>query len=1003
MRNLFTSCLVVGCLLFSANIARGQDITVSGKVTDAAGAPLPGVSVILKGTTRGTQTSESGNYTIKIPGNGTLSFSYITYSTQEIPINGQAIVNVSLKEESSALDEVVVIGYGTAQKRDLTGSITQVKGADIVNKPGTNPVANLQGKVSGLQVTNSGRPGQEPDIRIRGTNSINGAKPLYVVDGMLNDNINFLNPDDIDHIDILKDPSSLAIFGVRGANGVIAITTKRAVQGQLNFEFSTKVGMKDVNHRMDLTDATQFKELYDEQLRNQGSSPYNYDNWTGNTDWQNEIFRHGIINYNNISVSGATERNSFRMGLGNMVDQGVINHEQQSQYSLNFSDELKITDHFKTGIVFNGYRAKLPVNRDVFGAVLAAPIAPVYNDDYGLYYSMPDFQRAQVGNPLVDIEERKNTAININYRAVGNVYAEVDFFKNFTFRVNLSGDYGFNTFRNYQGLVSVYNPDLDGDNKAEAIGNLLTSVQQEQNTYYKYQTDWLLSYKNSFGKHNINATAGYTTYIQGVESTVAKRTQGDGLEIPNDPDYWYAGIGDANTQTNDGTASEYRTLSYLGRAMYNYDGKYLFNASYRLDGSSAFAKGGKPWQSFYAFGGAWDVTKENFMNDQKIFDLVKVKGSWGSLGNQNVGGDKYPMYPQLQAGNSAVFGDRLIPSYGQSYIPDPNLHWEVVKSWEAGFEMRAFKNRLNLDAVYYHKKTDGVLVTVPGIAGSVPGLGNLGQIENKGLEISTGWTQQMGKDFSVSLGGNITTVDNKVLSLSSAGYDIVDGPSRTVAGQPIGYFYGLIEEGVFQTQEEIRLAPTNGLGGGDFLPGDIRYKDINDDGVIDVKDRTIIGNPTPDFYYGVSLGLNYKNFDLGLDFQGVYGNEIFRTWNQNQYATFNFLTDRLNRWNGVGTSNWEPILNEGRSNNRQNSSYYIEDGSFFRLRDVTLGYTFPTEVIKRMRIKGLRIYLNAQNAFTWSHNTGFTPEIGGSATKFGVDAATYPVPAIYTFGLNLNF
>ncbi|SFC34670.1 TonB-linked outer membrane protein, SusC/RagA family [Parapedobacter composti] len=1002
MRNLFTSCFLWLCIVW-AGTTYAQDTKVSGKVTDAiTSVGLPGVTVTVKGTSIATQTDAAGNYSIEVGTADTLIFRSLGFATQEIAVRGRTVIDAIMEDDSTELGEVVVIGYGTAQKRDLTGSIAQVKGAEIVDRPGTNPVANLQGKVSGLQVTNSGRPGQEPDIRIRGTNSINGVKPLYVVDGLLNDNINFLNPADIESIEVLKDPSSLAIFGVRGANGVIAITTKRARAGQLNFEFSSRLGIKDVAHRMKLTDAAQFRELYEEQRFNQGDAPYDYTHWQANTDWQDEIFTNGLLNYNNLSVSGATERNSFRMGVGYSHDEGIIRNERHRQLTLNVSDELKITDNFRTGIVFNGYRAQLPVERGVFGAILAAPIAPVFNEEYGLYHSMPDFQRAQVNNPLVPIEERKNSQIRLNYRAVTNAFAEVDFLQDFNFRVNLSADYGFNQFRTYQGLVRVYNPDMSGENKAELIDNQLTSVEQEQNKYYKYQTDWLLNYKKSFGLHNLTAMGGFTTYMQGFEATTARRTQGEGLEIPNDPDYWYVGIGDVNTQRGGGTAWEYRTLSYLARALYNYDGKYLLNASFRRDGSSAFAKG-NPWQNFYAVGGAWVLTRENFMQDQTWVNLLKIRGSWGSLGNQDVGGNRYPMYPQLVAGNSTVFGNRLVPAYGPEYIPDPNLRWEVVKAWEAGFELSAFNNRFDLEAVYYHKNTDGVLVRIPGIFGSLPGLGNLGEIENKGLELSTRWNQRMTDDWRFSIGGNITTVKNNVIALSTDGYNIIDGPSRTIAGYPIGYFWGYIHDGIFQTEAEIAQAPENGLGSGRFRPGDIRFRDVNGDGRIDVNDRTMIGNPTPDFFYGISLNTSYRNFDLNLEFQGVYGNEIMRTWNQSQFATYNFLRDRMGRWNGVGTSNWEPILDEGRANNRQHSTYFIEDGSFFRLRDVTLGYTFPQETIARMNLKSLRLFFNAQNVFTLANNTGFTPEIGGSAVSFGVDNGTYPVPAIYTFGINLNF
>lgn len=994
--------IVLIALLYTTVVNAQSSIT--GIVKDSQTlATISGVTVTIKGKSAVTQTNNLGQFSINATPTDSLIFAFIGYKKQSILVGSNKSLNIFLDSENNDLEEVVVIGYGTARKRDLAGSITQIKGSEIVDRPGTNPVANLQGKVPGLQVTNSGRPGQEPDIRIRGTNSINGAKPLYVVDGLLNDNINFLNPADIENIEVLRDPSSLAIFGVRGANGVIAITTKRAKNGQLNFDFNTRIGVKNVAKRMDMLNAAEFKELYEEQRFNQGDYPYDYTNWNGNTNWQDEIFRNGVLNYNNLSVSGATERNSFRMGLGYSTDEGVINHEKHSQITLNLADEIKLTDNFRTGIVINGYRARLPQERGVFGAILAAPIAPVFNQEYGLYNTMPDFQRAQVGNPLVDIEDRKNTYIGINYRALANWYAEVDFFKNFNFRVNLSADYGFNNFRSYQGLVSVYNPDIQGTNKSERIGNQLTSVNHEQNTHYKYQTDWLLNYKNSFGKHNLTLLGGFTTYLQGVEATVARRTQGSGLEIPNDPDYWFVGIGDVATTTGTSTATEYRTLSWLGRALYNYDNKYILNASIRRDGSSAFAKNGKPWQNFYSIGGAWVVTEESFMKDVEAINSLKIKASWGSLGNQNVGGNRYPMYPLLVTGNSAVFGDELIPALEPEYIPDPNLHWEVVKSWEAGFELTAFKNRLNLEAVYYNKNTNDILVRIPGILGSRPGLGNLGNIENKGIEVGASWRQIINNDWEVTLGANITTVKNKVVSLSTDGYDIIQGASRTIAGYPIGYFWGYVHDGIFQTQADVNQYATNGLGGGPFLPGDIKYKDLDGNGIINTLDRTMIGNPTPDFYYGISLGASYKNIDLGIELQGLYGNEILRTWNQNQFATFNYLSERLGRWNGEGTSNWEPIVHEGRSVNRQFSTYFIEDGSFFRIRDISLGYTLPSHVVSKLKLKNLRLFLNAQNVGTFSNNTGFTPEIGGSTTSFGVDNGTYPVPAIYTFGLNLNF
>jgi TonB-linked SusC/RagA family outer membrane protein len=978
-----------------------ESLTITGTVTSAAdGETLPGVTVIVKDKDVATQTDADGNYSIVAQANDILVFSYLGFSRQEVPINNRSIIDVALESEGQALDEVIVIGYGTAQKKDLTGSITTVKGQDVADKPSTNPISSIQGKVAGVQVVNSGQPGVEPDVRIRGTNSINSVKPLYVVDGILNDNINFINPADIESMEILKDPSSLAIFGVRGANGVIIINTKRAKTGELNFNFNSTVGFKTVADRMALTDASGFKLLYDEQLANEGNPPFDYTNWQGNTNWQDEIFHNGILNYNNLSVSGATEKNKFYMGLGYTTEQGLILHEKMNKISLSLNDELQLSDRFKVGVNFNGYRSELPQLRGVAAAIRAVPIAPVFNDQYGLYHTLPSFQRAQIWNPLVDIDDRKNTSINREYRAVGSVFGEVNFLEHFTFRASLLADYGFNQGRGYSPLINVYNPDIAGESKIDRL-NEVTSVNQFQNIFTKVQSDWLLTYKNTFDDHSLTAMVGWTSYYNSFEETRSSRSQGSGDPIPNDPRFWYVNIGATDTQIGDGSAWERTTLSFLSRALYSYKGRYLVNASFRRDGTSGFFKYGNQWQNFGAIGAAWVLSQEGFMEDQQVFDNLKIKGSWGVLGNQNTGGNQYPLYPLLVSGNSAVFGDDVIPAYEPSYIPDKNLRWEVVHAWESGFELSSFQSRLSVEAVYYDKVTKGIIVTRPGLLGTRPGLSNAGEVRNNGIELATTWSQEINSDLAFSVSGNLTTLNNKVVSLVEEGYQIFDGISRTTTGSPIGYFYGYISDGVYQTAEEIRVSPQNTIN--EVKVGDLKYLDINADDVINEQDRTLIGNPTPDFMYGISLNLTYKKLDFSADFMGVYGNEIFKDWNRNAFAQFNFQEERLDRWHGVGTSNWEPILHSGRSNNRLASSYWIEDGSFFRVRNIQVGYQPISNATTNSKLKTLRIFLNAQNPFTFANSTGFSPEIGGSATSFGVDNGTYPVPAIYTLGVNLNF
>ncbi|MDB5263842.1 MAG: putative TonB-dependent outer rane exported protein, partial [Adhaeribacter sp.] len=994
--------LLLFCL-FTVNLLFAQDnITITGKVTDATtGDPLPGATVQVKGTTSGGVANVSGFYTVSAPATGTLVFSFLGFLDQEIAINNRTVINVGLATDAKALEEVVVIGYGTASRRDLTGSIATVKGSEVADRPSANPISSIQGKVAGVQIVNNGRPGASPDVRIRGTNTIGNVQPLYVVDGILNDNINFVNPADIESMEILKDPSSLAIFGVRGANGVIVVTTKRAKAGQVQVNFNSTVGVKNVVDRIELTDAAQFRQLYDEQLVNQGSTPYNYTNWQGNTDWQDQIFQKGMLNYNNLSLASSTEKNRFYMGLGYTTEEGIIKHEKYQKMTVNLSDELQVSKALKFGFTFNGYRAKLPQERSVGGALLAAPIAEPYNAEWGMYGTLPNFQRAQVWNPLVDIELRKNTAINYEYRAVGSVFGEVTFLKDFTFRTALFADYGFNQGRSYSPIITVYNPEIVNAAPIDSLERI-SSVSQNQNIYTKIQSDYLLTYKKAFGDHDLTVLGGITSYFNSFEGVNSSRRQGGGQPIPNDPRFWYTQIGDVASTTGSGSAWDRATLSFLFRTLYNYKSKYLLNASFRRDGSSAFPKNGGRWQNFGAVGAGWIMSEETFMGGQTFLDYLKLKGSWGILGNQNTGENyRYPYYPTLTSANSGVFGNNIIPALEPEYIPDPNLHWETVRSWEVGAELATLNNRLSAELTYYNKLTKDILTSVPGIAGTRPGLGNLGEVSNKGFELSTTWNDNIDSDWSYSISGNLTTIKNEVLSLVNSGYRIVQDPSRTEAGYPIGYFYGYTANGIYQTNEEIRLSPVNSLN--EVRPGDIKFKDINGDNVIDENDRSMIGNPTPDFTYGASFNLKYKGFDFNTDLMGVYGNEIFRNFSRGTFAQFNYPAYRLDRWHGVGTSNWEPILHTGRANNYLISSYYIEDGSFFRIRNIQLGYNFNPALLSGARIKALRVYVNAQNAFTFKQNTGYTPELGGSATTFGVDNGTYPVPAIYTFGVNVNF
>ena len=990
------------CLLLMTTSLFAQEKTVTGTVTDSTNEPLIGASVVIQGTSNGTITDIDGKYSITASPDNVLEFSYVGMVKQDVKVGSQHVINVQLKEDSQMLAETVVIGYGSAKKRDLTGSITNIKGAEIANKPSTNPLSSLQGKVAGVQIINSGQAGSDPEIRVRGTNSINGYKPLYIVDGLFNDNINFLNPEDIESMEVLKDPSSLAIFGVRGANGVIIITTKKAKEGQTLVNINTSFGWKHVVDRIKMVNASQFKELYSEQLVNEKNPASDFSGWNADTDWQDEVLQNGFITNNNISVTGASEKHSFYLGMGYSYEQGNIKHEKFSKITLNVSNEYKITDKIKVGFQFNGARMLPADSKSVLNAVRTTPIAPVFNEEYQLYAALPEFQKAQMMNPMVDVDLKANTTRAENYRASGNIYGEVDFLEHFNFRAVFSMDYGSNNGRTYQPIIKVYDNTVKGN--VATLGTGKTEVSQFKENETKVQSDYVLTYTNSFGDHNLTATAGFTTYYNSLSRLDAARGQGIGLVIPDNPDKWFVSIGDLATATNGSTQWERTTVSFLGRVIYNYKGKYLFNGSFRRDGSSAFSYTGNQWQNFYSAGAGWLMTEEEFMKDISWLDMLKLKGSWGTLGNQNLD-TAYPAEPLLENAFGAVFGNpsTIYPGYQLAYLPNANLRWEKVEAWEAGFESNMFRNRLHVEGVYYKKNTKDLLAKVPGLSGTIPGIGNLGQIENKGVELSATWRDQIG-DWRYNVGVNLTTIKNKVKSLVQDGYSIIAGDksqSYTMAGYPIGFFYGYKVDGVYQSQADIDASPKNTLA--TVTPGDLKFADVNGDGEITPADRTLIGDPTPDVTYGISLGVSYKGWELGIDMMGQGGNQIYRTWDNYNWAQFNYMEQRLDRWHGEGTSNTQPVLNTGHAINFENSEYYVEDGSFFRIRNLQLGYTFDKALISKIGLKALKAYFNIQNLKTWKHNTGYTPEFGGSAIAFGVDNGSYPVPAIYTFGLNITF
>lgn len=991
--------------------------TYRGRVTDVeTGNGIPG-AVVRASQANGTTTDTAGYFTIRAASGTVLEITSLGYDRSTFTLGNDTDISIQLMQSAAqaAGSEVVVIGYGVANRRDLTGSIVKISGEEIADKPNTNPVASLQGKVAGLSVTPYGTPGKAPDIRIRGTVSVGSIRPLYVVDGVFNDNIDFINPNDIESIEILKDPSSLAIFGVRGASGVIAVTTKRGKMGRVTVNFNTNYGVKKLVDKISvLTNADDFKMLYEEEKVNIGATtPFDYTPWTGNTDWINAVTQTGHFTQNNISVSAGSEKNKFYMGVGYQIDEGIIIREKMQKILLNLSDEYKLSNFLKVGFSVNGTRTYSP-NDGTYVLENARRLAPIieagtfpyrmkiYGADsatYNLYYAVPSIQNT-LANPLVARESNWDAYIGRENRLVGNVFAELSFLKDFTLRTAFYGDLSFVESRNYTPLTAEYDPVT----QSGYLVNRVTAVSSEEARWSKYQQDYILSYSKRFSDHNLMATAGFTTYwLEETHQYGSVKQSQTGDPIPNDPRFWYLTNGFEDNATSQSSSYQRQTFTTSGllRGIYNYRNKYYLNASLRRDVSSVIYNPKTRGQNFWAVGMAWEISKEDFMKNYTFINFLKLKGSIGVLGNQNSYGIDYPWFPTLASGNTAVFGNNVFPSYVKTYEVDPNLKWETVLGRELGLEFRFLDNKLSGEINYYDKETRDVLLFLWN--GPKRTLGNFGSLTNRGWELSLSWNQRIKNDWTFSASANMTTFNNKVTKFGTFLPASESSPNQTEVGFPIGYFYGYVVEGIYQSYADKLASPK--VVGYEYGPGDLKYKDLNGDGIINTEDRTMIGNPTPDFIYGISLSTQYKGFDLGIDFNGSYGAEVYRVWGRSElpYSRYNYSTDKLSRWHGEGTSNWTPRLGDKFAINRLPSTYGIEDGSYLRIRNVQLGYNFNPNTIQKVYIKSLRIFANVQNLKTFKQNTGYTPEFGGDPTYFGVDWGNGPVPLVFTAGLNVTF
>jgi TonB-linked SusC/RagA family outer membrane protein len=999
-------------LLFSVSILFAQNVqTIKGRVTDTQNESVPGVSVLVKGTFRGTNTDVDGQYTISASPQAILVFTCVGLQPQEIPVNNQITINVQLKEQTYNLDEVVAIGYGVARKRDLTGSIVSIDGNNLKTSPDYSPIKALQGKVPGLVMTNSGAAGGSPTIRMRGVATVNAStNPLFVVDGMFVDNIDFINPNDISSIEVLKDPSSLAIFGVQGANGVIIISTKRAEKGKLAVSYDAYAGVQVLSDRdrLKLTNASEFTMLYNEQLKNMNplANEWVPDLLGGGTDWQSEIFRPASITNHGISVSQSTDKSSSILSLGYFLQDGIVNYNSYQRFSARWAGDYTISKNLKMGGNASLTRWDSdPATASVSNAAQALPTYMSYSPEedhdpknIGSYYTPAPGIQKDVPNPIAVMNINKGTSESYGYRTVGNVYAEIAFLKDFTIKATGYGDIGINTGSNYTPRFDVNNETSNSSHKSEK-----TSFSRNTAEYTKYQMDLIINYNKTKDLHRINAMAGYTARVQeskGFSAGADTLVSADMWNVPKD--FWLLNMGSANNKTNGDWYEAESFISYLARLNYSYADKYLVSATFRADGSSKFSPN-KRWGYFPSIGLGWVATEEEFVkNLTNKLDYFKIKVSWGQLGNDKIG--NYLWFPTINPkGQQVVVNGKTYYIPTVSNLVDENIHWEVVTGLDAGFESRVFKNRLALELGFFTKTTSDLLAYVapPISVGAGYAITNAGSIRNRGIEYILSWRDKIG-NFTYGISTNGATLSNEVLSLGNDDSDIVTGKyHRTSVGHSVGALYGYVQDGIFQNQAEIdNYFPASWTS----KPGDIRFRDLDGDKKITNKDRSFIGSSIPTFTYGLNLNAGYKNFDLSIDFNGVYGNKIVNTKKLPTYAQFNFYETALDRWHGEGTSNFEPALNTSRGNNFEPSTNLLESGAYFRIRAIQLGYSLPKNVLKLMGASKFRLFVNVQNPITFKSNSGYTPEIGGGILDGGIDnGGTYPLPSVYTAGVAVNF
>lgn len=955
---------------------------IQGTVKSSDGGTLPGVNVYIKETKQGTTTDMNGHYYIRVQKGSTLVFSYIGMQTIEVVVENQSTLNVILKSNVAQLKDVVVIGYGTAKKHDFTGSVSSIQGDKLTEISAVSPIANLQGKVSGVQIVSNGLPGSAPMVLIRGVGSIQaGITPLYVVDGVITDDIRNLNPDDIVSINVLKDASSQAIYGARGSNGVIMITTKSGHAGKLKVNYSGYTGFNTIASRVKMAGSKLYEEYTNEALQYDHKQPaFPTIDATYNTDWLSEITRPGKVMQHTVTMSGGSKDIVYFISLGYYNEQGILKKNNYRRISLKIKNEYYLTKFLKFGnnINLSSYHSDNPNTGYFNEAYRQAPDFPV-KDDQGIWGWSNNINN--VGNPVASLEYWNNQGKG--YRGLGSFWLEAKIIKGLTFRSNFGLDISVNNGLNYSPFF-IASPTQQ---------NLISNLSVSNNNEFHYTWDNYFTYNRSFkGVHNLKIVAGITT-----EQFQTSYLSGYRQDVPPQENYWYLNLGNAASATNGNGGDKWRRMSYFSRVSYNYKGKYLFTGTLRREGSSRFGADNR-WGVFPAFGLGWRISEENFLKGSDVVSNLKLRGSWGIVGNDNISTNAF-LYT-INTGINYVLNQNIVVGSTITDIKDPSLKWETSNSYDIGLDFGFFKNRLSGSVDYYNKQTKNLLfpLPLPAILGSASYVTNVARMENKGFEFNVNWSQKVNDNFSYSVGGNVTFNQNKVLDLANGlpinGGGLNNGQytTRTAVGEPVGSFYVYKTNGIYQNQDDIN----NSAHFPGAKPGDLIYVDTNGDGILNDDDRVFAGSYQPKFYFGFNFSAKYKQFDFLVTAFGNLGNKVYNGKKAQRWGGENIEASLSDYWTTDNPSNTTP-----RASNSVPiaSDYYIESGDFLRINNLTVGYSIP---VKSKTISKFRIYLSAQNPVTFKKFSGFNPELPGGVLGSGIELNPIPTTAKYLFGVNLN-